>query len=54
MGVDGNMNKNVVGVILIVLALVIGYIYAWPKMKNYISPPAAPASEPGMTTGPLF
>ncbi len=48
------MNKNVVGVILIVLALVIGYLYAWPKMKNYVSPPAAPAGGTEMTSAPMF
>ena len=47
------MNKNVTGIILIVVALVIIFIYAWPKMKPYISPPAAPA-DTEMTTGTVL
>ncbi len=44
------MNKNATGIILIVVALVIIFIYAWPKMKPYVNQPAAPAGTE-MTTG---
>jgi hypothetical protein len=46
-------NKNVVGIVLIVLAVALLYIYAWPKMKPYLSapPPAPPGAE--MTTMPI-
>lgn len=38
------MNKNVVGVILIVVALVLVFFYGWPKLKPYlVSPPPPPA-----------
>jgi hypothetical protein len=43
------MNRNVVGAILIVLALALIYFFAWPKLKPYVSTPApGPATE---TTG---
>jgi hypothetical protein len=41
------MNKNVVGVILIVVALVLVFYYGWPKLKPHlVSPP------PGGVMGP--
>ena len=47
------MNKNVMGIILIVVALALIYFFAWPRMKPYISPPAAPA-DTEMTTGTIL
>ncbi len=45
------MNKNVVGIILIVLALVLGYFYGWPKLQPYLNQPeVGPAGAPGETT----
>ncbi len=41
------MNKKVVGVILIIVALVLGW-WAWGQMKPYLAPPpAGPVEEPG-------
>ncbi|MBX7246899.1 MAG: hypothetical protein K1X53_15490 [Candidatus Sumerlaeaceae bacterium] len=51
------MNKNVVGVILIVLALALVGLYGWPKLKPYVTSPVAPApgagAADGMTTMPI-
>ena len=47
------MNKNVMGIILIVVALALIYFFAWPKMKPYVSPPAGPAGVE-MTTGTVL
>lgn len=47
------MNKNLVGVILIVLAIVLVGFYAWPKLKPYFATPAAPPGGGDMTTMPL-
>lgn len=47
------MNKNLVGIILIIVAVVLVGLYAWPKLKPYF---VTPAPEPGageMTTVPL-
>lgn len=33
------MNKNIVGIILIVLALAAVYFYGYPKIKPYIESP---------------
>jgi hypothetical protein len=48
------MNKNVVGIVLIVLAIVIGYIYAWPKMQPYFSSPPPPKPGDQVTTMPMM
>ena len=47
------MNKNVMGIILIVVALALIYFFAWPKMKPYMSPPAGPA-DTEMTTATVI
>ncbi|MGC8741277.1 MAG: hypothetical protein ACP5QZ_01255 [Candidatus Sumerlaeaceae bacterium] len=45
------MNRNVVGIILIIVAAALVGLYAWPKLKPYFSTPAAPAGPGGdMTT----
>jgi hypothetical protein len=31
------MNKNIVGIILIVLALLAVYFYGWPKLQPYLN-----------------
>lgn len=46
------MNKNIVGIILIVLALLAVWFYGWPKLKPYIQTGGGdavetPATEPG-------
>jgi hypothetical protein len=46
------MNKNVVGIILIIIALALVWFYGWPKMKPYISPPEVPTNT-GPTTGTI-
>lgn len=47
------MNKNVMGIVFIILAAALLAFYAWPKMKPYVSAP--PAGEPTeMTTAPLI
>jgi hypothetical protein len=48
------MNKNVVGIILIIGAIVLLAVYAWPKLKPYMSSPApavpgAPGGDMGTT-----
>ena len=47
------MNKNVMGIVFIIVAAALLAFYAWPKMKPYVS---APATGPGteMTTAPLI
>ena len=30
------MNKNIVGIILIILALLAVYFYGWPKLQPYL------------------
>jgi hypothetical protein len=45
------MNKNVVGIILIVLAVVLVGLYAWPKLKPYFGTPTAPAGQEMTTMG---
>jgi len=42
------MNKNVVGIILIVAALGLVGFYAYPKLKLYFGTPATPAGVGGM------
>ena len=36
------MNKNIVGIILIVLALLAVYFYGWPKLQPYLNTGGAP------------
>lgn len=43
------MNKNVVGIILIVLAIALVGFYGYPKLKPYLFAPDIPAGE-GMPT----
>ena len=43
------MNKNVVGIILIVLALVAVYFYGWPKLQPYLNQGGGEAEQ---TTAP--
>lgn len=46
------MNKNIVGIILIVLALAAVYFYGWPKLQPYINQGGdVPAEE---TTSPMM
>lgn len=33
------MNKNIVGIVLIVLALLAVYLYGWPKIQPYLQSP---------------
>ena len=49
------MNRNVVAIILIIAAAALLGVYAWPKLKPYVSSPEAPpAGAPGeMTTMPI-
>jgi hypothetical protein len=47
------MNKNVVGIILIILAVVLVGLYAWPKLKPYFSTPAGPGGPAEGTTMPI-
>jgi len=43
------MNKNIVGIILIILALVAVWLYGWPKMQPYLN---TGGGEVEQTTGP--
>jgi hypothetical protein len=45
------MNKNVVGVILIVAAGALFFLYGWPKIKPYLASDAPPAASPGTVDG---
>lgn len=48
------MNRNVVAVILILAAVVLIGVYAWPKLKPYLGGPEGEPGVPGeMTTVPL-
>lgn len=49
------MNRGVVAGVLIVAALALVYFFAWPKLKPYVTSPAAPAAgKPGeVTTAPM-
>lgn len=42
------MNKNIVGIILIILALLAVYFYGWPKLQPYLG---GGDEAPGETSG---
>ena len=44
------MNRNVVGIILIVIAIIAVAFFAWPRLKPYFSTPTAPGGANDMTT----
>ena len=46
------MNKNIVGIILIILALAAVWFYGWPKLQPYINTGGTP--EGGETTSPAM
>jgi len=43
-------NNPVLGIVLIIVAIVLIYFYAWPKLKPYISPDLPPPGQ-GMAPG---
>lgn len=45
------MNKNVVGVVLIVIAIAAFGFYGWPRLKPYVTSPPAQPAEAGAGAG---
>lgn len=44
------MNKNIVGIILIVLAIALVWFYGWPKLQPYLN---TGGGDVDMTTAPM-
>lgn len=44
------MNKNVIGIILFILAGALVYFYGWPKIQPYLNLGGTPQE---VTTGPM-
>lgn len=45
------MNRNVVAIVLIIIAIALIWVFAWPRMKPYFAPPLAPSEQTTGTPG---